>query len=183
MEQHKEIEDLKSVVLRSVKLTLLFAIANAMGELKERNKRLMKLILTSQTVDSDICPYQLQQRSLLPLLSLEAVLVAHPSLPTTASEREKDKLVVEQGKIWEFEIVIRGYEENLGEPLQKVEGDVEWEWKEKFDEKAMKRLGECLTLAAFVTKFDVLGLGLGAAPVSKLQPRLPILGGVVIAFS
>ncbi|KAF8986416.1 hypothetical protein BDQ17DRAFT_1335588 [Cyathus striatus] len=122
MEQHKETEDLKSVVLRSVKLMLLFATANATGDLKERNKRLMKLVLTSQT-----------------LLSLEAVLVAHPSLPTTASESEKDKLIVEQGKIWELEIVIRGYEENLGEQLQKVEGDVEWEWKEKFDEKIRKR--------------------------------------------
>ncbi|KAF8988526.1 kinesin motor domain-containing protein [Cyathus striatus] len=206
----------------------------AMGDLNARIKQLTKLILTSQTVDDaksddsrpvsptkvdfDMSPYQLQQELLAArmqmesqanqLLSLEAALIARPPLPPTASESEKDKLIAEQGKtIRELEIVVRGYEENLGEPLRKVKEDVEREWKEKFDEEARKREEkerwaeevvkqldkekkarkqleeERRALAAFVSKFDALGLGLGAASVSKLQPPKPIPGGAAIAFS
>lgn len=75
------------------------------------------------------------------ILSLEASLMARPPLPTTAPENEKDKLIAEQIKtIRELEIVVRGYEENLGEPLRAVKEDVEREWKDKLEEE--KRLRE-----------------------------------------
>ncbi|KAF8980535.1 P-loop containing nucleoside triphosphate hydrolase protein [Cyathus striatus] len=83
-----------------------------------------------------------------------------------------------------------GYGESLGEPLLKVKEDVEREWKEKFDEEVRKREDkewwakevfkqlekkkarkqleeERRALAAFVSKFDALGLGLGAAPQTR----------------
>lgn len=66
------------------------------------------------------------------ILSLEATLLARPALPTSAPEDEKDKLIAEQGRtIRELEIVVRGYEDNLGEPLRAVREDVEKEWQGK----------------------------------------------------
>lgn len=66
------------------------------------------------------------------ILSLEATLLARPELPT--SEDEKDKLISEQTRtIRELEIVVRGYEENLGQPLRAVREDVEKEWQGKLD--------------------------------------------------
>ena len=116
-----------------------------MSDLNLRIKQLTKLILTSQSVDEnkgdqsrpaspskldfDLEPYQLQQEILksrrqiesqaTQILSLEAALLARPQLPADAPESEKDKLIAEQTKtIRELEIVVRGYEENLGEPLR-----------------------------------------------------------------
>lgn len=41
---------------------------------------------------------------------------------------------MEQSKtIRELEIVVRGYEDNLGEPLRAVREDVEKEWVDKFE--------------------------------------------------
>ncbi|KAF9012770.1 P-loop containing nucleoside triphosphate hydrolase protein [Cyathus striatus] len=230
----KETEDLKrrlaereaDAPVRNRKLSAREQIdeTKAMGDLNARIKRLTKLIpkpiLTCQTVDDaksddsrpvtpkvdfDMSPYQLQQELLL--LSLEAALIARPPLLPTAPRSEKDKLIAEQDKtIRELEIVVRGYEENLGEPLRKIKEDVEREWKEKFDEEVRKKEKERLAeevvkqlekesrarkqleeerraLAAFVSKFDALVLGLGAGPVSKLQPPKPIHGGAAIAFS
>ena len=73
------------------------------------------------------------------ILSLEAALQARPPvLPETASE--KDQLIAEQAKtIRELEIVIRGYEENLGEPLRAVREDVEKEWGAKLEAEAKLR--------------------------------------------
>ena len=66
------------------------------------------------------------------ILSLEATLLARPELPADAPESEKDRLIAEQTKtIRELEIVIRGYEDNLGEPLRAVKEDVEREWSVK----------------------------------------------------
>ena len=69
------------------------------------------------------------------ILSLEAALQARPPvLPETASE--KDQLIAEQAKtIRELEIVVAGYEENLGEPLRQVREDVEREWITKLEEE------------------------------------------------
>jgi centromeric protein E len=73
------------------------------------------------------------------ILSLEASLIARP-LPSSASDNEKDKLVSEQAKtIRELEIAIRGYEDNLGEPLRAVREDVEKEWVGKFEDEVKKR--------------------------------------------
>lgn len=59
-------------------------------------------------------------------------MLARPELPT--SEDEKDKLISEQTRtIRELEIVVRGYEENLGQPLRAVREDVEKEWQGKLD--------------------------------------------------
>jgi centromeric protein E len=67
------------------------------------------------------------------ILSLEAALLARPELPVDAPESAKDQLIAEQSKtIRELEIVVRGYEENLGEPLRAVREDVEKEWVDKF---------------------------------------------------
>ncbi|KIJ54215.1 hypothetical protein M422DRAFT_25159 [Sphaerobolus stellatus SS14] len=134
--------------------------SRAMGDLNARIKQLTKLILTSQTVDDnsgdksrpsspskldfDLSPYQLQQELLaarrqienqsMQILSLEAAVDARPPIPVDASDDDKDKLLVEQAKtIKELDNVIRGYEDNLGEPLRAVREDVEKEWKDKFD--------------------------------------------------
>ena len=140
-----------------------------MRDLNGRIQQLTKLILTSATVkesstdensgeeasspvkiDFDMSPYQLQQELLSArltiesqaqqILSLETSLLARPPLPADASEDEKDQLIKEQGKtIRELEIVVRGYEENLGEPLRKVKEDVEKEWIEKVEEEKKAR--------------------------------------------
>ena len=68
------------------------------------------------------------------ILSLEAALGSRPELPADAPESDKDRLMVEQARtIKELEIVIRGYEDNLGEPLRAVREDVEEEWKTKLE--------------------------------------------------
>ncbi|KAG5652520.1 hypothetical protein H0H81_004751 [Sphagnurus paluster] len=212
--------------------------SKAMKDLNTRIQQLTKLILTSQTVDEpkgdsesrpaspvkidfDMSPYQLQQELLnarlqvesqaTQILSLEAALDARPPLPASAPESEKDRLIAEQGKtIRELEIVVRGYEENLGEPLRAVREDVEKEWKDKvleevrrreekerWAEELVKQLEkekkmrvtleeERRALAAFVSKFDSLGLGLTMPPsptTSKLRPARPTIGGASAAFA
>ncbi|KAF8585087.1 kinesin-domain-containing protein [Ramaria rubella] len=134
--------------------------SRAMLDLNARIKQLTKLILTSQTVDDnggdksrpsspnkldfDLSPYQLQQELLAArrqmesqatqILSLEAALDSRPELPPDAPESDKDRLMVEHARtIKELEIVIRGYEDNLGEPLRAVREDVEKEWKTRLD--------------------------------------------------
>jgi centromeric protein E len=68
------------------------------------------------------------------ILSLEAALESRPPIPLDATDDDKDKLLVEQARnIKELELVVRGYEDNLGEPLRAVREDVEKEWKDKFD--------------------------------------------------
>jgi centromeric protein E len=74
------------------------------------------------------------------ILSLEAALEARPELPVDAPESAKDQLIAEQSKtIRELEIVVRGYEDNLGEPLRAVREDVEKEWVDKFDKEVKLR--------------------------------------------
>lgn len=47
---------------------------------------------------------------------------------------------MDQGRtIRELEIVVKGYEDNLGEPLRAVREDVESEWQVKLDEEIKKR--------------------------------------------
>ena len=49
-------------------------------------------------------------------------------------------MIADQAKtIRELEIVVAGYEQNLGEPLRAVKEDVEREWKLKLDEEIRKR--------------------------------------------
>ncbi|KAG1732442.1 P-loop containing nucleoside triphosphate hydrolase protein [Suillus paluster] len=209
--------------------------SKAMKDLNSRIQQLTKLILTSQTVDEskgdesrpaspskvdfDMSPYQLQQELLATrlqlesqssqILSLEAALLARPELPPDASETEKDKLIAEQAKtIRELEIVVCGYEDNLGEPLRAVREDVEKEWVAKLEEEMKKREDkeawaaelvrqlekekksrikleeERRALAAFVSKFDSLGLGLSSSALpSKLKPPKPMPGGASAAFA
>ncbi|KAJ7935660.1 kinesin-like protein [Mycena leptocephala] len=203
--------------------------SKAMTDLNTRIKQLTKLILTSQSVgsgddsrpgspvkiDFDMSPYQLQQELLAArlqlesqanqILSLEATLLARPELPT--SEDEKDKLISEQTRtIRELEIVVRGYEENLGQPLRAVREDVEKEWQGKLDaerrviaekeawaEELVRQLQkekkirlqleeERQALAAFVSKFDSLGLGLLSAASSPVKV-MPSPGGASAAFA
>ena len=74
------------------------------------------------------------------ILALENALRERPLLPPDAPESEKDNLIMEQGKtIRELEIVVQGYEDNLGEPLRAVREDVENEWQVKLDEEVKKR--------------------------------------------
>ena len=71
---------------------------------------------------------------------MEAALAARPELPPDASEGEKDKLIAEQKKtIRELEIVVKGYEDNLGEPLRAVREDVEKEWVTKVESERRRR--------------------------------------------
>jgi centromeric protein E len=68
------------------------------------------------------------------ILSLEAALSARPLLPPDAPEDEKDKLIAElQRANRELNLVVQGYEANLGEPLRAVKEDVEKEWKAKVE--------------------------------------------------
>ncbi|CAA7262764.1 unnamed protein product [Cyclocybe aegerita] len=205
--------------------------SKAMRDLNGRIQQLTKLILTSATVDEskesdsrpsspvkidfDMSPYQLQQELLAArlqldtqanqILSLEASLLARPPLPADAPSEEKDKLIAEQAKsIRELEIVVRGYEDNLGEPLRKVKEDVEKEWSEKFEEERRKREEkerwaeevvkalekekqmrkkleeERRALASFVSMFD--SLGFTAIPPSKMNIPLPTPGGAKTAY-
>ncbi|KAH8113581.1 kinesin-domain-containing protein [Phellopilus nigrolimitatus] len=198
--------------------------SRAMNDLNSRIRQLTKLILTSQTVgdskgdesrpgspsklDFDLEPYQLQQELLsahrkvesqaTQILSLEAALLARPELPADAPESEKDKLIADQTKtIRELEIVVHGYEENLGEPLRAVKEDVEQEWilkveqerkireeKEAWAEELVRQLEkekglrqkleeERAALTAFVTRFDALGLA--SAPTIPSRLRQPVL--------
>ncbi|TFK26830.1 kinesin-domain-containing protein [Coprinopsis marcescibilis] len=215
--------------------------SKAMQDLNGRIQQLTKLILTSQSVEDvkegdlsrpsspqkvnfDMSPYELQQELLAArtqlesqatqILSLEAALSTRP-LPADASDNEKDRMIAEQAKtIRELEIVVNGYEENLGEPLRAVREDVEKEWsgrleeeikkreaKERWADEVVKELekekrlrvkmeGERQALAAFVSKFDSLGLNLGgmagnggAGVPSKLQPPLPSQGGAAAAYA
>ena len=49
-------------------------------------------------------------------------------------------MISEQAKtIRELEIAIRGYEDNLGEPLRAVREDVEKEWVGKVEDEVKKR--------------------------------------------
>ncbi len=206
--------------------------SKAMRDLNARIQQLTRLILTSQSVDDgkaddsrpaspvkidfDMSPYQLQQELLAAknqiesqetqILSLEAALLARPALPPTAPEHEKDNLIAAQAKtIRELEIVVRGYEDNLGEPLRKVKEDVENEWTGKLEEESNKREeqerwaeelvrqldrerkvrkkleDERRALAAFVSKFDSLGLGLTLPPSSSGSLRTPTKSGIVSA--
>lgn len=64
-------------------------------------------------------------------------MLARPPLPPDAPESEKDKLIADQARtIRELEIVVQGYEENLGEPLRAVREDVEREWFTKVEKEA-----------------------------------------------
>ncbi|KAH9991250.1 P-loop containing nucleoside triphosphate hydrolase protein [Russula vinacea] len=188
--------------------------SKAMRDLNARIKQLTNLILTSQTVDEnrgdesrptspskidfDMTPYQLQQELLATrreiesqatqILALEASLLARPELPPDAPENEKDRLLGEQARnIRELEMVVKGYEDNLGAPLRAVREDVEREWSGRLaaeeakrkeaeewatelthalerEKKARQQLeDERRALAAFVTKFDSLTAGLSSS--------------------
>ncbi|KAH8104743.1 kinesin-domain-containing protein [Cristinia sonorae] len=209
--------------------------SRAMKDLNTRIRQLTKLILTSQTVDEskgdesrpasptkldfDMSPYQLQQELLAArrqletqstqILSLEAALLARPVLPPDAPDSEKDRMLSEQAKtIRELEMVVNGYEDNLGEPLRKVKEDVEKEWSVRLEKEVklreekeawadvlvkqlekekkvrMKLEEERQALAAFVKKFDALGLGNSIAlPQTKLKPPMPSPGGAAAVFA
>lgn len=225
-----------------------------MKDLNSRIQQLTKLILTSQTVDEtqgdksrplspvkldfDMSPYQLQQELLgtrrelettrTQVLSLEAALLACPPLAPDAPASEKDRMITDQARaIRELEVVVQGYEENLGAPLRAVREDVEREWAVKVEkekrakeekeawaevlvqqlekEKRVRSLrsvflcqaeqvaqmritleNERRALAAFVSKFDSLGLGgladVAATPPSKLRAPMPSAGGANRVF-
>ncbi|KAH9038360.1 hypothetical protein EDB85DRAFT_2273126 [Lactarius pseudohatsudake] len=111
--------------------------SKAMKDLNARIKQLTNLILTSQTVDENrgdesrpASPSKVDfDMTLYQILALEAALQARPELPPDAPESEKDHLLGEQARnIRELEMVIKGYEDNLGAPLRAVREDVEREW-------------------------------------------------------
>ncbi|THH28271.1 hypothetical protein EUX98_g5913 [Antrodiella citrinella] len=143
------------------------------------------------------------------ILSLEAALLARPVLPPDAPDSDKDKMLSDQAKtIRELEFVINGYEDNLGEPLRQVKEDVEREWSAKLEKETklreekeawadvlVKQLEkekktrtkleeERQALAAFVRKFDALGLGNSIVlPQTKLKPPMPTPGGAAAVFA
>ena len=120
------------------------------------------------------------------ILSLEAALLARPELPADAPESKRDKLIECQSKtIQELEIIVKCYEENLGELLRAIKENVEKEWilklegETKIKEEKEARANELVrelekekslrvkleeercAVAAFVSKFDSLGLSFG----------------------
>ncbi|TRM55301.1 kinesin protein [Schizophyllum amplum] len=138
--------------------------SKAMRDLNNRIQQLTKLILTSNTVDAaesrpaspmkvdfDMSPYQLQQELLAArhqlesqaaqILSLEQALTSRPPLPADAPEEEKDRLIMQMTKEnRELNVVVKGYEDSLGEPLRAVREDVEREWQGKLDMEIQRRL-------------------------------------------
>lgn len=67
-------------------------------------------------------------------------LLSRPELPPDAPESEKDRLLADQARnIRELEMVVKGYEDNLGAPLRAVREDVEREWAGRLAEEAAKR--------------------------------------------
>jgi centromeric protein E len=73
-------------------------------------------------------------------LALEEALLARPELPPDAPESEKDRLLAEQARnIRELEMVIKGYEDNLGSPLRAVREDVEREWSGRLAAEETRR--------------------------------------------
>ena len=111
------------------------------------------------------------------------MVLACPELPADVPESKRDKLIECQSKtIQEVEIIIKGYEENLGEPLRAIKEHIEKEWilklkgetkikeeKEAWANELVRELEkekslrvkleeERCTVAAFVSKFDSLGL-------------------------
>jgi centromeric protein E len=67
-------------------------------------------------------------------------LLARPELPPDAPESEKDRLLAEQARnIRELEMVVKGYEDNLGTPLRAVREDVEREWAGRLAAEEAKR--------------------------------------------
>jgi centromeric protein E len=74
------------------------------------------------------------------ILALEETLLARPELPPDAPESEKDRLLGEQARnIRELEMVVKGYEDNLGAPLRAVREDVEREWSARLAAEEAKR--------------------------------------------
>jgi hypothetical protein len=74
------------------------------------------------------------------ILALEVALLARPELPPDAPENEKDRLLGEQARnIRELEMVVKGYEDNLGAPLRAVREDVEREWSGRLAAEEAKR--------------------------------------------
>ena len=74
------------------------------------------------------------------ILALEVALLARPELPPDAPESEKDRLLGEQARnIRELEMVVKGYEDNLGAPLRAVREDVEREWSGRLVAEEAKR--------------------------------------------
>ncbi|KAG6816391.1 hypothetical protein H0H87_006540 [Tephrocybe sp. NHM501043] len=191
----KEIEDLKT------------RLAEREAEAPARNRR-----LSARELQQELLTARLQlETQATQILSLEASLDARPALPIGASDNDKDQLIQDQLKtIRELEIVVRGYEDNLGEPLRAVGEDVEKEWKDKVDaevkkreekerwaEELVKQLDkekkaritleeERRALAAFVSKFDSVGMGLilpsSSLAMSKVRPPMPSPGGATAAF-
>lgn len=131
------------------------------------------------------------------ILSLEAALLARPEVAPDAPETDKEKIIADQQKkIRELEIAISGYENNLGEPLRQVREDVEREWEDRFAAEVKRREEkeawanelvkqlekekkvrikleeEKRALAAFVSKFDALGLG-GGSVLPSSSTSLP----------
>ncbi|KAI6138788.1 P-loop containing nucleoside triphosphate hydrolase protein [Pisolithus tinctorius] len=166
--------------------------SKAMRDLNSRIQQLTKLILTSQSVDEN---------------KGDESRPVSPSKVDFDMSPYQDKLIADQQKtIRELEIVVRGYEDNLGEPLRQVKEDVEREWGERLQAEVRKREEkeawatelvrqlekekqtrtkleeERRALAAFVSKFDSLGLGAGSNLSSKLKPAKPTPGGATAAF-
>ncbi|KAL1663619.1 P-loop containing nucleoside triphosphate hydrolase protein [Schizophyllum commune] len=195
--------------------------SKAMRDLNNRIQQLTELILTSNTVDAaesrpaspmkvdfDMSPYQLQQELLAArhqlesqqaqILSLETALTSRPPLPADAPDDEKDKLILKlTNENRELNIVVKGYENNLGEPLRAVREDVEREWQGKLDMEIQRRLdverwseelvrqldrqrktrqaqeSQSEALASFVSLFD--SSKFGSSGVSKGMTGVPTL--------
>ncbi|KAF7299577.1 Kinesin-like protein [Mycena chlorophos] len=144
------------------------------------------------------------------ILSLEATLLARPEVPPVAEspteaeaeDEEKDKLIAEQARrIQELEGAVRGYEN--ASPSREAEAK-EWaaklenerrivKEKEAWASELVRQLEkerrvriqleeERKALAAFVSKFDSLGLGLLSASSSPVKV-MPSPGGASAAYA
>ncbi|KAJ7784550.1 P-loop containing nucleoside triphosphate hydrolase protein [Mycena metata] len=145
------------------------------------------------------------------ILSLEATLLAQPeaaAFSSSGDDGEKDRVIAEQGRvIRELEDVVRAHEaDDTNANAQVIREEVEREWQAKLDaerrvvaekeawavelvrqlekEKKMRIQleEERRALAAFVSKFDSLGLGLLSAASSPVKV-MPSPGGASAAFN
>jgi centromeric protein E len=105
-------------------------------------------------------------------------LLARPELPPDAPESEKDRLLAEQARnIRELEMVIKGYEDNLGSPLRAVREDVEREWAGRLaaEEAKRKEADEWATELAHALEKEKKVRSLLPIPETFLPRRLTIM--------
>ncbi|KAK7048373.1 kinesin-like protein [Favolaschia claudopus] len=206
LDESKAMTDLNSRIKQLTKLILTSQTVGSGDESRPGSPVKIDFDMSPYQLQQELLGARLQIESQSnQILSLEASLAAKPALSDI--DEDKDKMIADQAqRIRELEGVTRMYEEKLGEAPQFVPEELEKEWQTKLDaerrvvaekdawakelvrqlekEKKMRLQleEERKALAAFVSKFDSLGLGLLSAASSPVKV-MPSPGGASAAFA